>query len=74
MIRKLLSDIVGVAKVSGIGRAIQWAVCVALTLPANLRSKNLLAADRLMGEGPFRVIGATGRRVVLQRITRNLGA
>ena len=55
MIGKLLSDIVGVAKVSGIGRAIQWAVCVALTLPANLRSKNLLAADRLMGEGPFRV-------------------
>jgi FkbM family methyltransferase len=35
-------------------------LCVALTLPTALKTRNLLAADRLMGNGPFRVHHAIG--------------
>src|SRR3982751_6231095 len=60
MLRKLISDFWGIVRVCGIGPALRWLVCVALTMPANLKSGNLLAADRMMGTGPFRVHHAIG--------------
>ena len=60
MIGKLASDFKGIARVSGMGVALRWAVCVALTMPRNLKSRNLLAADVMMGRGPFRVRHAVG--------------
>lgn len=65
MFRKLISDFVGITKGCGIGRAVQWAGCVILTMPQNLCAKNLLAADRMMGAGPFRVRHATGEAVLV---------
>lgn len=55
MLRKLVSDFRGIARVCGIGPALRWLGCVALTLPANLKTRNLLAADLKMGTGPFAV-------------------
>jgi FkbM family methyltransferase len=60
MIGTLISDFMGIARVSGLFMALRWAVCVALTMPDNLKNKNLLAADRKMGNGPFRVNHAIG--------------
>jgi FkbM family methyltransferase len=64
MFRKLFSDFAGIVRICGIGRALQWAGCVLLTMPQNLKAKNLLAADRLMGVGPFRVHHAIGNAVL----------
>lgn len=64
MIGKLASDFKGIARVSGIGTALRWAACVALTMPRNLKSRNLLAADAMMGTGPFRVRHAIGNAVL----------
>ena len=55
MLRKLVSDFRGIARVCGIGPALRWLGCVALTMPANLKTRDLLAADRKMGIGPFTV-------------------
>jgi len=55
MLRKLVSDFRGIARVCGIGPALRWLGCVALTMPANLKTRNLLAADLKMGNGPFAV-------------------
>ncbi len=64
MLAKLFGDFRGIARVAGIGTAVRWLGCVALTLPATLRTRNLLAADRLMGNGPFRVRHAIGTAVL----------
>ena len=61
MLRKLVSDFRGIARVCGVGPAIRWLGCVALTLPTNLRTRNLLAADLKMGTGPFPVRHQIGR-------------
>lgn len=55
MIGKLLSDFLGIIRVAGPARALQWAGAVAVTMPKALKTRNLLAADRAMGEGPFTV-------------------
>ena len=55
MLRKLISDFTGIVRVCGIGAAVRWLACVALTMPTNLKTRNLLAADFKMGTGPFRV-------------------
>jgi FkbM family methyltransferase len=60
MLAKLFGDFRGIARVAGIGTALRWMACVALTLPSALKTRNLLAADRLMGDGPFRVRHAVG--------------
>ena len=60
MLAKLLGDFRGIARVAGIGTALRWMICVSLTLPTALKTRNLLAADRLMGNGPFRVHHAIG--------------
>ena len=60
MLAKLSSDFRGIARVAGIYTALRWLCCVALTLPFALKTRNLQAADRLMGTGPFRVRHATG--------------
>jgi len=60
MLAKLFGDFRGIARVAGIGTALRWLCCVALTLPSALKTRNLLAADRLMGNGPFRVRHAIG--------------
>jgi FkbM family methyltransferase len=60
MLAKLFGDFRGIARVAGIGTALRWLGCVALTLPSALKTRNLLAADRLMGTGPFRVRHTTG--------------
>jgi len=53
MIGKLLRDFFGIIRVAGPARALQWAGAVAVTMPAALQTRNLLAADKAMGEGPF---------------------
>ncbi|HWU72448.1 MAG TPA: FkbM family methyltransferase [Sphingomonas sp.] len=60
MLAKLFGDFRGIARIAGAGTALRWLVCVAVTLPSALKSRNLLAADRLMGTGPFRVRHSTG--------------
>src|SRR3954471_19905336 len=60
MLRKLISDFKGIARVCGIGTALRWLACAVVTLPSALKTRNLLAADRLMGTGPFRVHHAIG--------------
>lgn len=60
MLAKLSSDFRGIARVVGVYTALRWLCCVALTLPSALKSRNLQAADRLMGAGPFRVRHAIG--------------
>jgi FkbM family methyltransferase len=60
MLAKLFGDFRGIARVAGLGTALRWLCYVALTLPSALKTRNLLAADRLMGTGPFRVRHATG--------------
>jgi FkbM family methyltransferase len=64
MIGKLASDFKGIARVSGVGTALRWAACVALTMPRNLKTRNLLAADQMMGTGPFRVRHAVGSAIL----------
>lgn len=65
MIGKLLKDLIGISRVSGVSTAIRWAGCVARTMPTALRTRNLLAADRAMGTGPFQVrSGSTRARLV----------
>jgi FkbM family methyltransferase len=65
MLAKLFADFRGIIRVCGLGMALRWLVCVVLTLPANLKSRNLLAADELMGEGPFKVHHAVGDAVLV---------
>lgn len=65
MIGKLISDFKGIARVSGMGTALRWAACVAVTMPRNLVSRNLLAADLMMGNGPFRVRHTVGNAVLV---------
>lgn len=65
MIGKLFSDFRGIARVCGTGTALRWATGVALTLPAVFRTRNLMAADRRMGKGPFKVHHATGDAVLV---------
>jgi len=60
MLAKLFGDFRGIARVAGIGTALRWLACVVVTLPSALKTRNLLAADRLMGTGPFRVRHAIG--------------
>lgn len=60
MLSKLVSDFKGIARVVGIGTALRWLACVVATLPSALKTRNLLAADRMMGTGPFRVRHAIG--------------
>src|SRR5690349_6204581 len=60
MLAKLFGDFRGIARVAGLGTALRWMGCVVLTLPSALKTRNLLAADQLMGTGPFRVHHATG--------------
>lgn len=55
MLRKLVSDFRGIVRVCGVGPALRWLGCVALTMPTNLKTRNLLAADLKMGTGPFAV-------------------
>lgn len=65
MIGKLLRDFFGIIRVAGPARALQWAGAVAVTMPAALKSRNLLAADAAMGTGPFTVRhGAAKARLV----------
>lgn len=64
MLSKLASDFRGIIRVSGFGTALRWAACVAVTMPQNLRNRNLLAADKLMGTGPFRVRHSAGSAVL----------
>jgi FkbM family methyltransferase len=64
MLRKLISDFKGIARVCGIGTALRWLACVVVTLPSALKTRNLLAADRLMGTGPFRVQHAIGNAIL----------
>jgi len=60
MLAKLFGDFRGIARVAGIDIALRWLGCVVATLPSALKTRNLLAADRLMGTGPFRVRHAIG--------------
>ena len=64
MLAKLLGDFRGIARVAGTGTALRWLGCIAATLPATLKTRNLLAADNLMGTGPFRVHHAVGDAVL----------
>lgn len=64
MIGKLTSDFKGILRVAGLWTALRWAACVALTMPRNLKTRNLLAADDMMGTGPFRVRHAIGNAVL----------
>ncbi len=64
MLAKLLGDFKGIVRVAGPATAVRWLACVAATFPAALRTRNLLAADRLMGTGPFKVRHAIGRAVL----------
>jgi FkbM family methyltransferase len=64
MLAKLFGDFRGIARVAGVGTAMRWLACVVATLPSALKSRNLLAADRLMGTGPFRVHHAIGNAIL----------
>ncbi|WP_422056522.1 FkbM family methyltransferase [Sphingomonas sp.] len=55
MIGKLLRDFFGIMRVAGPVRAVQWLGAIAITLPTALRRRDLLAADAVMGNGPFTV-------------------
>ncbi len=65
MLGKFFSDVRGIARVCGAGPALRWGACVALTIAENLRTRNLLAADLLMGSGPFPVTHATGKALLI---------
>lgn len=65
MIAKLLSDFRGIARVCGWGAALRWAASVAITLPTVLHRRDLLSADRTMGDGPFKVHHAIGDAVLV---------
>ena len=56
MLRKLVRDLRGIRRVCGPAVAARWLGCVLLTLPKALRTRDLLAADAMMGAGPFRVL------------------
>lgn len=53
MIAKLLYDFRGIARLCGWRVAIRWALAVLISAPTILATRNLLAADARMGEGPF---------------------
>lgn len=52
---KILADAFGLARICGFGVALRWLACIALKLPAILRTHNLQPADMAMGPGPYRV-------------------
>lgn len=64
MLAKLVGDFKGIVGVAGPATAMRWLACVAATFPSALRTRNLLAADRLMGTGPFKVHHAVGTAVL----------
>ena len=64
MLAKLFGDFRGIVRVAGLGTALRWLGCVVLTMPSALKTRNLLAADRLMGTGPFRVHHAIGNALL----------
>lgn len=64
MLAKLFGDFRGIARVAGLGTALRWVACILVTLPSVLKTRNLLAADRLMGTGPFRVHHAIGNALL----------
>src|SRR5271169_4113278 len=51
----ILKDARGIASACDWLVALRWLGCIAMTLPDCLRARNLQPADRLMGQGPFRV-------------------
>ena len=55
-VSKAASDFFGIVRVCGIVVAIRWASMILLHLPTILREKNLMAADKKMGSGPFTVL------------------
>jgi FkbM family methyltransferase len=60
-LRVILKDARGIAAVCGWPVALRWLACVAITLPACLRTRNLQSADRFMGRGPFLVTHGIAR-------------
>jgi FkbM family methyltransferase len=64
IVRRIASDFWGLCRVCGSWVALKWLMRIGLHLPTCLRTRNLSAADRAMGEGPFRV-RYRGRRAVL---------
>lgn len=54
-IRIVFGDLVGLARVCGIGLALRWLMAIALNAGQCLRRRDLQAADRAMGTGPFTV-------------------
>jgi FkbM family methyltransferase len=65
MLGKFISDFRGIARVCGVGPALRWSASVAITIAENLRTRNLLAADLLMGSGPFPVAHPTGNALLV---------
>lgn len=53
-ISKIAMDTVGIARVCGPSTAIRWVGHIMVNFPRVLASKNLQAADRAMGDGPFK--------------------
>src|ERR1700722_13209476 len=51
----IASDARGIARRCGWWVAARWLWCIALTLPACLKTRNLQPADIRMGNGPFLV-------------------
>lgn len=57
-IGKLVSNVASVARVSGIGTAVTYAIAIATTLPSIIRSRTLVPADaRMTGRWPYRLQG-----------------
>jgi FkbM family methyltransferase len=54
-LQAILSDLWGIARRCGYQVALRWLWNVAITLPSCIKNRNLQAADRRMGNGPYRV-------------------
>lgn len=54
MLRTILRDFVGLARVCGWGLAFRWLWKIAVNFKACVRARNLQPADRALGVGPFR--------------------
>jgi SAM-dependent methyltransferase len=54
-ISKIVGDLIGISRACGPAAALRWAANLALNAPEIIHARDLLPADRGMGEGPFTV-------------------
>ena len=70
MLKKFFSDFIGLFKICGLYISFKWVLGIFLKIKSCVKEKNLQAADRFVGSGPFKVkrdkfqIQMTGENVI----------